>query len=158
MSVTSGQRRYRVAVVGAAGMWGRNYLRAYAAHPRAEVVAIVDRARDRCQTLADHYGIPQVFHDVEDLLAVEVPDIVSVILPVESSPQVVIACAEAGVRAISCEKPIAVRLEEADRLALGLADEIPTGYVQAGRQPEQLHVEGIPADQLRVLVRPLNFT
>ncbi|MFH1571426.1 MAG: Gfo/Idh/MocA family oxidoreductase [Gemmatimonadota bacterium] len=110
------QKRYRVAVVGAAGSWGRNYLRAYAAHPRAEVVAIVDRARERRQAFADRYGVPAVYDEVEELLSREVPDIVSVILPVGISPQVVITCAEAGVRAISCEKPIAVRLEEADRM------------------------------------------
>jgi len=120
--VGSPKERYRVAVVGGAGSWGRNYVRAFAAQPRAELVALVDRARERRQVLADHYGIPQVYDDVEDLLATEVPDIVSVILPVGISPQVVVTCAEAGVRAISCEKPIAVRLEEADRMVAACRD------------------------------------
>ena len=66
--------RYRVAVVGGAGSWGQDYMRAYATHPRAQLVALVDRSRDRRQAFADGYGIPQVFDDVEDLLAAEVPD------------------------------------------------------------------------------------
>lgn len=107
---------YRVAVVGAAGSWGRHYLHAYEAHPRCDVVAIVDRAGDRAQSFADHYGVPAVFSDIGELLDREVPDVVSVVLPVSISHEVVTACAEAGVRAISCEKPIAVRLEEADRM------------------------------------------
>jgi len=110
------KKKYRVAVVGGAGAWGRYYLRAYAGHPDCQIIALVDRARDRRQAFADRYGIRAVFDDVEDLLSREVPDIVSVILPVGVSHRIVAACAGAGVRAISCEKPIAVRLEEADRM------------------------------------------
>ena len=110
------ERRYRVAVVGGAGAWGRRYLEAYAGHPDCEIVGLVDRARERRQEFADHYGIVAVFDDVVDLLAREVPDIVSAILPVGICHEVVQTCAEAGVRAISCEKPIAVRLDEADRM------------------------------------------
>jgi len=113
---SASDRQYRVALVGGAGSWGRLYVQAFAEHPRTEIVALADRSLDRRQAVADHYGIPTVVDDVEDLLAVEVPDIVSVILPEEVSPQVVVACAEAGVRAISCEKPIALRLEDADRM------------------------------------------
>jgi predicted dehydrogenase len=108
--------RYRVAVVGGAGSWGRNYLRAFARHPSCQVVALVDRARDRRQAFADQYGVPLVADTVEDLLAREVPDIVSVVLPVTSSPAAVMACARAGVKAISCEKPMAVQLSEADEM------------------------------------------
>ena len=98
---SASDRQYRVALVGGAGSWGRLYVQAFAEHPRTEIVALADRSLDRRQAVADHYGIPTVVDDVEDLLAVEVPDIVSVILPVEVSPQVVVACAEAGAEAIS---------------------------------------------------------
>lgn len=93
---SSPETRYRVAVVGAAGSWGRHYLHTYASHPRCELVAIVDRAADRARTFADHYGVPAVFDDVAELLEREVPDVVSVIPPVGISHQVVVSCAEAG--------------------------------------------------------------
>ena len=112
----SARKKYRVAVAGGAGSWGRNYLHAYANHPDCEIVALVDRALDRRQVFANHYGIQQVFDTVEDLLAKEIPDIVSVIFPVTHSPDAVIACAEAGVKVVSCEKPIAVELAQADRM------------------------------------------
>ena len=109
-------KKYRVAVVGGAGTWGSRYLHAYANHPACEIVALVDRAKDRQQTFADRYGIETVFDTLEDLLDREIPDIVSVILPTSHNPDVVIACAEAGVKVVSCEKPIAVELSQADAM------------------------------------------
>ena len=109
-------KKYRVAVIGGAGTWGRKYLRAYANHPACEIVALVDRAEDRRQTFADRYNIGTVFDTLEDLLDREIPDIVSAILPTSHNPGVVIACAEAGVKVVSCEKPIAVELSQADEM------------------------------------------
>ena len=112
----SARKKYRVAVVGGAGIWGRYYLRAYAEHPDCEIVALVDRARERCRAFADRYGIETVYDSVEDLFAVEIPDIVSVSVPVGHNPDVVAACARAGVKAVSCEKPIAAQLSQADEM------------------------------------------
>ena len=108
--------KYRVAVVGGAGTWGRFYMRAYAAHPDCEIIALVDQAKDRRQAFADHYGAKSVFDSVEDLFAQEVPDIVSAIVPVGQNRPIVLACAEAGVRVVSCEKPLAVELSHADEI------------------------------------------
>jgi hypothetical protein len=103
-------------VAGGAGAWGRKYLHAYANHPHCEIVALADRARERRQVFAEHYGIRQVFDTVDDLLAAEIPEIISIIFPVMHTPDAVIACAQAGVKAISCEKPIAVELAKADEM------------------------------------------
>ena len=109
-------KTYRVAVVGGAGMWGRHYLRAYADNPRCQIIGLVDRAVERRRQFAAHYGIGEEcqYDELEDLLAREVPDAVSAILPVQHTVDAVIACARAGVKAISCEKPIAVELSRAD--------------------------------------------
>ncbi len=112
----SEDRPVRVAVVGGAGTWGRFYLRAYAAHPGCEVIALVDRAKDRRQAFADRYGVPATFDDLEELLRREVPEVVSAILPVARSHPAVLACAEAGVRVVSIEKPIAAQLSKADEM------------------------------------------
>ena len=107
-------KKYRVAVVGGAGTWGRYYTRACAEHPRCELVALVDRARERRQRFAEHYGIPRTCDSIEELLADEVPDIVTASIPVAWIHDTVIACAEAGVGAVSCEKPIDYQLSRAD--------------------------------------------
>lgn len=109
-------RKYRVAVVGGAGMWGRNYLSAYARHPSCEIVGLVDRARDRRDAFAERYDVSATYDNVEELLDREVPDIVSAIVPVSQNHPVVTACAEAGVRVISCEKPLSASLTEADEI------------------------------------------
>ena len=108
--------KYRVAIVGGAGMWGRHYLRAYAEHPDCQIVALVDQARYRRQAFAVRYGVKVIFDTVLDMLANDLPDIVSIILPVSQNPEAVIACAEAGVKVVSCEKPIAVTLSQADEI------------------------------------------
>jgi predicted dehydrogenase len=110
------REQLRVAVVGACGDWGRRYTYAYAHHPDAELIALVDTARDRRQRFAEHYAIPHQFDTVEELLAWQVPDVVANILPVNAARDAVIACARAGVRGISCEKPIAARLADADAM------------------------------------------
>ena len=75
---------------------------------------MVDRAVDRGRTFAAHFGIQQVFSSIDELLAHEIPDIVSAILPVAYTHDTVIACAEAGVKVVSCEKPIDYQLARAD--------------------------------------------
>ena len=109
-------KKYRVAVVGGAGTWGRFYLRAYAQHPDCEIVALVDQARERRQEFSARYGIDLVLDTVEELLDREVPDIVSAVVPVSQNYPTVVACAEAGVRVVSCEKPISAELAEADAM------------------------------------------
>ena len=79
-------RKYPVTVVGGAGTWGRCYVHAYARHPDCEV-GLVDRAGDRRQMFADRYGKTQVYDRLEDLLAEDLPDIVSAVIPVESNPE-----------------------------------------------------------------------
>ena len=56
-------KQYRVAVVGAAGTWGRYYTRAYAAHPDCEIICLVDRARERRDAIARRYGVEKVYDD-----------------------------------------------------------------------------------------------
>lgn len=110
------REKLRVAVVGGCGDWGRRYTYAYAHHPEAELVALVDTARARRAVFAEHYRIPRQFDTVEELLAWQVPDVVANVLPVSAARDAVIACAEAGVKGISCEKPIAARLADADAM------------------------------------------
>lgn len=97
-------------------MWGRHYLRVFSEHPDCEVVGLVDRARERRQEFAARYHVQAQFDTVEELLAETVPDIVSAVVPVSQNYPVVKACAEAGVRVVSCEKPISAVLWEADAM------------------------------------------
>ncbi|MBT3271630.1 MAG: Gfo/Idh/MocA family oxidoreductase, partial [Spirochaetales bacterium] len=106
----------RVAVVGAAGYWGSYYTKTYAQHPDCELYAIADTAEERRSEFAGMYGIPTVYSSVDELLQDGVPDICTISLPVSASHDAVLACAEAGVPIITCEKPISESLEKADEM------------------------------------------
>ena len=109
------EKKYRVGVVGGAGTWGRHYLRAFSERGDCEVV-LVDRSIDRARHFADQLGVDTILQNLEELFSDRVPDVVSAILPVSQTYGAVLACAEAGVKAISCEKPMAVELSQADEL------------------------------------------
>ena len=107
-------RRYRVAIVGGTGMWGQRYLEEAAL--RDDVDPILVDTSDRLDQFASHHGVTDVFDSLDALLEKEIPDVVCNVVPVAVAADLVVRCAEAGVRVISCEKPIAVELAAADRM------------------------------------------
>ena len=108
------EKDYRVAIVGGTGVWGQRYLAESCR--RDDVHPILVDTSDRLHDFANHYDVVDVFDSLDALLEREIPDVVCNIVPVGVAIDLVTRCAEAGVRVISCEKPIAVELETADRM------------------------------------------
>lgn len=106
---------YRVGIIGC-GKMGAEHARAYQAHPRTEIVAIADPNPRNLQAFGDRFGVDARYTRYQDLLAGVHIDIAAVVVPVSVNPEIVLACAEAGVRAIYCEKPIAASLQLADQM------------------------------------------
>ena len=107
--------KYRVAIIGC-GRMGQNYAEAYTTYPDTEIVAIADANAERREVLGTRFNVAELYPDVETLLANNVPDIAVVVTPTKYMKAAVLACAEAGVKGISTEKPIAARLEDADAM------------------------------------------
>ena len=107
--------KHRVAIIGC-GRMGQNYAEAYTTYPDTEIVAIVDANTQRRDVLGSRFDVAALYPDVETLLKDVVPDIAVVVTPTKYMKDVVIACAEAGVKGISTEKPIAARLQDADAM------------------------------------------
>ena len=107
--------KHRVAIIGC-GRMGQNYAEAYTSYPDTEIVAIADANAERRDVLGTRFGVAGLYPDVETLLANTVPDIAVVVTPTKYMKDAVIACAEAGVKGISTEKPIAASLEDADAM------------------------------------------
>jgi predicted dehydrogenase len=105
----------RVAIVGCGSM-GQGYADAYAAYPDTEIVAIAEYNSDRRKAVGEQYGVRALFADVESLLREVVPDVVAVVTPSKYMKDAVLACAEAGVKGVSTDKPIAARLSDADEM------------------------------------------
>ena len=84
-------------------------------HPLCEVVAIADTDAENLTLGCRRFGVPG-YATYEEMLARESIDIAMPVLPVRANAGAVVAAAEAGVKAIFCEKPLTARLSEADRM------------------------------------------
>ncbi len=123
---------YRVAIIGCgargAGRTGaaraHDHWRAYAATGRCKLVALVDIVPDNMAAFAEQYADPaappEQFTDYREMLAQVHPDIVSICTWPALHAPMVIAAAQAGVRAIHCEKPMAPSWAEAKAMAVAL--------------------------------------
>ncbi len=109
------EAKYRVGVIGC-GRKGTGHARGYYLHPTTEVVAAADPDPENLDLFCERFGITAGYSTYDEMLSKEQIDIAAPILPVNANPDAVVACAEAGVKAIFSEKPIAAKLEDADRM------------------------------------------
>jgi UDP-N-acetylglucosamine 3-dehydrogenase len=103
---------YTAAVI-AAGSQGRVHAAGYAALPDVRLVAVADVNLAAAQELAADLDIPSVYESYEELLLTEHPDLISICTPPASHLDVVQKAVAAGVKAIHCEKPIALSYADA---------------------------------------------
>jgi predicted dehydrogenase len=81
-----------------------------------EVTAGADVNPQAVQGFCAQYQIPQAYTDWRELLRSEQPEVLSVCTWEDSHAEIVTAAARGGVRAILCEKPMAMNLAEADAM------------------------------------------
>ena len=97
----------RAGLIGCGGVAGA-HMRAYRQLGGVEVAAAAEIIPDRLQSFGDEWGIEDLYLDYEVMLEQETLDIVSVCTPPFAHCAPTIAAAEAGVRGIFCEKPMAM--------------------------------------------------
>ncbi len=93
------------------------HARGYEASPDATIVALADINLENARAFQREHGGERLYADYHEMLAKENLDIVSVCTWPHLHAPMVIAAAEAGVRAIHCEKPMAPTWGEARRMA-----------------------------------------
>jgi UDP-N-acetyl-2-amino-2-deoxyglucuronate dehydrogenase len=108
----------RVGVIGC-GRIAHNHVRALRAIAGVHVVAVMDVELERARDFGRAYGVPHVFGDVEEMLSSGL-DAVTVCTPHAAHEAGVLAAARHGIHVL-CEKPIAVNLEQADRMIAATA-------------------------------------
>lgn len=102
----------RIGVVGAG--WGAGlHLEGFRRTGRVRLAALTSRTRGRAEQLAARYGVEEVVDTLEEL--VEKTDVISVATPPDAHREAVLLAAEAG-RHVLCDKPVAVRAEEAQEM------------------------------------------
>ena len=107
--------KHRVAIIGC-GRLGQEYVDIYSSLPDVEIVALVETHPERLRHVGEKYGIHSLYADVHSLLRDMVPDIAVVVTPTKYYREAVVACAQAGVKGVSTDKPIAARLADADEM------------------------------------------
>ena len=107
--------RLTAAVVGC-GWMGVDYVEWLAGHPDTDLVGLVDSNPERLREISERFGVGKTFPDVKSLLGYTVPDVVAVVTPTKYFKDVVVACAEAGVKGIMVEKPIGGLLSDVDEM------------------------------------------
>ena len=112
--------RVRIGVVGCGNISQQN-IRGYVQHPRAEVVALCDVRRERAEARASEFGIsPRITTEFEELIADPEVDAVELLTPTFLHAEQIIAALDAG-KHVSCQKPIAVSLEEVEAIEAAVA-------------------------------------
>jgi predicted dehydrogenase len=101
----------RVAVIGTG--FGKQHIRAFGAHPRAEVVAVCSTDAARAAEVAAGFGVPGAYGDYRLLLAEAPVDAVAVITPPDQHAPITLAALDAG-KHVLCARPLAASLAEAE--------------------------------------------
>ena len=104
----------RFALVGC-GRISKNHFKALAENPNAEIVACADIIGERAAAAAAEYGIPAHYEDYTAMLDEAKPDALAICTPSGMHPDMGIEAARRGIHVIT-EKPMAIRLDDADRL------------------------------------------
>jgi predicted dehydrogenase len=103
--------RVRVGVVGTT-WYAETHLRNLASHDDVQLVAIAGRDPQRAGSVAERWGIPNVFASHEELLAADLIDAIVIVAPDELHAPIAIAAAGRGIHVL-CEKPLATNADEA---------------------------------------------
>jgi len=85
------------------------------ASERSELVAVASRDQARAEAYADEWEIPRAVGSYEDLLADPEIDVVYISLPNSLHAEWTVKAADAG-KHVLCEKPLALTVEEVDRM------------------------------------------
>ncbi len=94
-----------------------NHAEAVTANPRTQLVAGVNRGREKLDVFGQRFGVSALFHDLGQMLQEARPDICIIATHPELHAQMVAECAAAAtVKAIICEKPMALSLAECDEM------------------------------------------
>ena len=118
--------QFRVGIIGCGRPWksegasgfGMSHFHAhgYTASPDTTIVALADINLDNARAFQAMHGGERIYTDYQEMLAREQLDIVSICTWPHHHAPMVIAAAEAGVKAIHCEKPMAPSYAEALRM------------------------------------------
>lgn len=105
----------RIAIVGTGHSVGNHLTAINTVGNRVELVAAVDIDEPKLQAVCEAHHIPRQYTSVTEMLAVEQPNLVSIITPPATHKSLSLECLEAGAN-VFCEKPLCASLAEFDEI------------------------------------------
>jgi len=138
--------RLNIGVIGL-GRLGRVYATDLAHRvPNARLVAVADKQADLAESFAREFGVPKWYRNHQDLTGDKDVHAVAVITSTSTHREVVIDAAKDG-KAVFCEKPISISLQEAQQmlevvrttgvfLQMGFQRRFDAGYLAAKKKVE----------------------
>lgn len=104
-----------VAVIGT-GRAGRVHCASIAFHvPDATLIAVADNDAESAREAASEFGAARVYRTYQEVLDDKEVDAVIIVLPTSLHAEVTVAAADAG-KHVLCEKPMAITVDECDRM------------------------------------------
>ncbi len=117
----------KAAIIGCGKPWksagasgtgiSHNHGRGYKACPHTTLVALADIVPENAEAFQAEHGGDRIYTDYKEMLEKEKPDLVSICTWPHLHEPMVLACAEAKVPAVHCEKPIAPTWAASKRMA-----------------------------------------
>lgn len=104
--------KVKIALVGA-GAFGVKHLEGLARIPEAEVTYVVSSTKEKAQSVADKFGVPNASGDFDEVLASDEVDAVILCTPTPIHAVQTMACLEAG-KHVQVEIPLADSLADAE--------------------------------------------
>jgi len=105
----------RVGLVGAGAIAQLAHLPALARARGAQLVALCDNDGPKARALAERFGVPDVFTDIDDLLELDPLDAVVITTPNHLHEPHVLAALRAGVDVL-CERPLSLSVRGIERI------------------------------------------
>ena len=117
---------FRVAIIGCGRPWksegatgfgmGHAHASGYEASPDCEIVAAADINQENLDAFCQQHDVPNGYLDVDEMFAQEKLDIVSICLWPHLHAPMTLKAVEAGVKAVHCEKPMALTFGDARKM------------------------------------------
>ena len=115
MGIGSRPRPVRLGLIGCGNVAKNRHLPALRSLRDADVVAVADIEPDRLKQVADKFRIERRYANYRDLLSDPMVEAVAVCAPAYAHTEIALAALDAG-KHLFVEKPLALSLDEADRL------------------------------------------
>ena len=107
----------RIGVVGTSWWAELMYLPVLQRHPRAELVAVCGRNRERLDHIAQKYSLPQAFTDYQAMIEQAGLHALVISTPDDLHYPIAMSALDAGLHVL-CEKPLALDMAQATAMTM----------------------------------------